>query len=594
MTPVVRGEAALLTTLVVGWTASALLDPSIGSMDPEEGVTAAHAVALAWSGPTDVARFQYMPVCSGCTAQALLAAPAFALAGPAAWVWKLTLLPWMALLSGAAIGGVGARWGRPWAWLTALVLALPPSLAARLALRGWSNHHEAAAVGLAALCLAWGATSARGRGAAGFLAVVAVLVGRSAAPLALAAAGLGLRGEGRRAFTVGAGLGLVPWTIVLALEGPAALDVVTQARLLNRGLGLAEEARELVAPQRVAAVLGGAAWGRERVEAAAVLVGVGLAAGGALRGTGGLGPALFGAVVVGVLGLWLGPAEAGGLVGPQEFNARYLVGVSWAATLLLVAGARGAWSRGRRVLAVLPLVLVLPWTARGAVALRARPDPGPVLHARAPDWTMFRRQVLPRDPRPDVPLACGDDPTCRVVEAYRRGLHRGAGPGGDAEAYAAGAAAAVARAATDAETRATLDRAARGEAAPDLPEAAWAEQVSVSAAYADPPLPCPAPDAPPAVALYGWAVGVTSVPRFGGALPDPPCSHPAFRHGWGRGAGQGVALQAGPAWRPPGFEAWPEDARRGFLLGVADSAASPLAAWPAAELDAVGARTAIR
>jgi hypothetical protein len=569
---------ALLTMAVAAWTWTALLDPTVGHVDPEEGVNAAQAVALAWLPCTDVFRFQYMPVCGGCTVEAVLAAPWFALVGGTTLVWKSVLLVWIVLLAGTTLGAAERRWGGRWTALAALALALPPSLAADLTFRGWGNHHEAAVLALSSLILGWGAPGRRGAALGGAMAVLACFVAWTALPVAIAAAWVGLAPrETRSSWLVGAGLGTVPWLVETILVGGAWADVWTQAAILRRGLGIAGKLRELLVPERLAYVLAGGGGTAARV--LPPLVGLALAVSGALASRDRLGRALVLAGAIWVAGYLLGPAELGSLAGEQAFNARYAVPLSWTATLLTVAGARAWAERGRGGLAAAVLVLVLPWNAARAIDRRLHADPGPLLSTAAPDWTWFRRYVLTRSGPGATRLACvPGDALCAEIEAYRRGAAGDAPAGSHSSSHAAGRGAAWVTGLEVVARRELIETPHRVARRADDP-ARFAEAVAVATPSAHGVASCPRGLPPELEGAFGWGLATASLPRFELRTVEPPCDGDAFVVGWARGLGQVSALRWGPSARPVGYPGWSARARAAFERGIEDVADLPWARW---------------
>ncbi len=128
-----------------------------GPVGWEEGLNARGALMVACGHGDRLLDLQYRPSCGGCSAEALLAAPLFALLGPRLLAWKLLPLGFHLLMLAA-----GALWlmrspgpARSRVLLAWLLLEIgAPGFYRSLSSIAWGNHFEGAALGLLAVALA--------------------------------------------------------------------------------------------------------------------------------------------------------------------------------------------------------------------------------------------------------------------------------------------------------------------------------------------------------------------------------------------------------------------------------------------------------
>jgi hypothetical protein len=222
--PFNRYEQAGLCTLLFTYAAlfsSNILASPHGTMADEEAEVPLLAEFLASGLPlNELPRMQYMPFCGGCTAEALIAWPAFELLGSALWVWKLIPLAFGLLLM-ASIVAVGRR-ASAWTGLLAggLLLLAPPFVVSN-STQAFGSHFEASAIVMLALWLAlrWRERPSTGRaGALGLVVGAGFWFSYSTAfavpvVLAVGLAGRPGPGAGKRALAaaVCGGVGFAPW-----------------------------------------------------------------------------------------------------------------------------------------------------------------------------------------------------------------------------------------------------------------------------------------------------------------------------------------------------------------------------------------------
>lgn len=396
-----------------------------GPVGWEEGLNARGALMVACGHGDRLLDLQYRPSCGGCSAEALLAAPLFALLGPRLLAWKLLPLGFHLLMLAA-----GALWlqrspgpARSRVLLAWLLLEIgAPGFYRSLSSIAWGNHFEGAALGLLAVALALWADGLASRAsrrlawsAAGLVAGLSLSFVMSAAWAAGAVLVLALRGRARGGLLAALALplGLLPalWAAsVRPDQQPILVDLWTSWALappdaLLRWLwtdflrgGLWSEGRS-GAIDPLAVLAWGGLWGlalvgtiaaaRQKPRAPALLLALGL---------------LLLAYLL-RFDLWDDNPEVRGF---DAFNLRYRVAL-WPLLALGAAEAAGRW-RGAFAAVLLGSLLGLGfrvaawpgaassgWPDLGAPVIRADHAPDPTVPAGAPPQRLADRLGRPQD-----------------------------------------------------------------------------------------------------------------------------------------------------------------------------------------------------
>ena len=137
-----KHAALLLGAGVLLLQLSAVLNPDIVEVDPEEMYNASHAFELTQGHLREALLLQYRSFCGGCTLNALLGAGLFSLLPPLWPVWKLVPIGFTVLLVVLGVEAMGRRQGLAAGVMLGGLLLLPPMSYAALSLIGWGNHYE--------------------------------------------------------------------------------------------------------------------------------------------------------------------------------------------------------------------------------------------------------------------------------------------------------------------------------------------------------------------------------------------------------------------------------------------------------------------
>jgi hypothetical protein len=404
-----RASTAIVVLAIVVLQVAAVFNPRVVEVDHEEMFNAGQAWALLNGHAADLFRLQYREFCGGCTADALLATPLFALFGPRWLVWKLVPVAYTVLTAVVGMRVLARRVNMASAWAFGALLVLPPRTWLHLSLIGWGNHYEAGMVATCGLLVladvvlddSGGARARLMRSlAAGLLLGGAVWIGFSGVfGVAAAMVVLVVRRQWRLLVVVGSGigLGLAPWALQYLSTGQHPFVTIYEegesVPLLTR---IPHKLHTLLAPRQLAALFGvptpgwghALGWGW----AAALAVGLGVV----VRWGRGVGRV----VAVG-LGAWTGiyllvrfqvaepPPPALAVPG----SCRYAAPLYPLSFGVLAASVGLLWDRGNRRAA--GAVLVLPLMAGLAARVEAFTSPFPassVWTMHAVDWPYFRNQ----------------------------------------------------------------------------------------------------------------------------------------------------------------------------------------------------------
>lgn len=253
MTPLSqRGRLAL--TLLVALRLS--LDTSRFLADPahywnwEDSYNAAVGWYVAYAGMWDQAlNLQYKAFCGGCTVEALVAAPLFAIGGDHQVLWKAVALLYTAATMLTGFVALSAHAGRRAGWAFAVLFAAPPLGSTDIALMLWGNHNESMLYVFAGFALI-----ATGRAFPGGLVLgLGAWACRTTlfAPLALVPLALSLPGPRWRVL-VGLALGLGLLAIPAAAGDNGTYHMDLASNLLPEGPGAAwQRLLVLVSPEEI-------------------------------------------------------------------------------------------------------------------------------------------------------------------------------------------------------------------------------------------------------------------------------------------------------------------------------------------------------
>ena len=420
----------LVVLAIVVLQVAAVFNPRVVEVDHEEMFNAGQAWSILNGHFRDLFRLQYREFCGGCTADALLAAPWFAVLGPRWLVWKLVPIAYAVLTAVVGMRVLWRRVGPAAAVFFGLLLVLPPRTWLHLSLIGWGNHYEA---GMVATCglflLADGLAEASSRArlvVAGLCLGAGVWVGFSGVFGVLAAAAILVLGRHWRAMPlVGCGilLGLSPWGAQYLSTGQHPFVTIYEegesVPLLNR---IPHKARTLFAPRQLAALfgLGDAAAGRVVGWGWAASLAVSLAVVARL----GERP---GRILLAGLCTWVGiyllvrfqVAEPPAPMLAVPGSCRYAAPLYPLAFGIIAMGCGQLWQRRWRGSAL--LLVAVPLVAGTGARLETLRAPFPaasVWSMHAVDWPYFRNQfsyvIPPEDHRePDT-----SDPFLLRAHAY--------------------------------------------------------------------------------------------------------------------------------------------------------------------------------
>ena len=382
-----------------------VFNPYVVEVDHEEMFNAGQAWAVLQGHATDLFRLQYREFCGGCTADALLAVPLFAVFGPRWLVWKLVPIAYTLFTGVLGMRVLHRRVGAMAALAFGGLLLLPPRAFLHLSLIGWGNHYEAGMVGACGLLLLADAlaepTPRRGRlVAAGLVLGGAVWVGFSGV-FSVVAGGLVLLGARRfKAIgwvVLGGVVGLTPWAAQYLTTGQHPFVTIYEegesVPLLSR---IPHKVRTLVMPRQLAALFGvpTEGWGHALGWLwALVLVGAtGLAVrfGGLVGRTVAAGLAAWTAIYM-VVRFQVAEPPPPALAVPG--SCRYAAPLFPLAFGLIAVGVGSLWERGRRAGAL--VLLAAPLMVGVVVRAEAFSSPFPapsVWSMHAVDWPYFRNQ----------------------------------------------------------------------------------------------------------------------------------------------------------------------------------------------------------
>ncbi len=399
-----RCAIGLVVLSIVALQLAAVFNPSIVEVDREEMFNAGQAWALLNGHLTDLFRLQYREFCGGCTADALLAMPLFAVLGPRWLVWKLVPIAYTVLTAVVGMRVLGRRVGLVAAVAFGGLLVLPPRAWLHLSLIGWGNHYEA---GMVATCglflLADGLAEPHPRwrlAVAGLVLGAAVWIGFSGV-FGVLAGGLVLLA--RRRWTAiplvlgGVVLGLSPWAVQYFSAGQHPfVTIYEEGESIPVLTRIPHKVRTLLAPRQLAALFGlpGSTAGQ------ALGWGWATALGGSLLVVARCGRGVARVLLAGLLA-WVGvyllvrfqvaepPPPALAVPG----SCRYAAPLYPVAFGVLAGSVGLLWDRGRRLLAVLLLAVPLAAGLAARAETFSTPFPTPsVWTMHAVDWSYFRNQ----------------------------------------------------------------------------------------------------------------------------------------------------------------------------------------------------------
>jgi hypothetical protein len=264
-----RLDAAALALI---WTAlfiARFLGSPSGSVADEELHTPSVAALLACGeGWGALPWLQYADFCGGCTAEAILITPAFALLGPQLWAWRLVPLAFgLALLLLTQL--VASRLaGRAAGLIAGLALCFGPTYFGANTVVGFGSHFEVSALMVASLLLwmRWlrsgraldGALFGLACGLAFWFAYSSALTAPVLVTIGLLARPRSIRGLTLPSLSFGLLLGLTPWLWTqLTLRG----SVMETPMVSVYGMGLSELATQSTdLPARLSVLLGPIHW----------------------------------------------------------------------------------------------------------------------------------------------------------------------------------------------------------------------------------------------------------------------------------------------------------------------------------------------
>lgn len=146
-----------LVLLRVTLDASRYLASPIRYWNWEDNYNAAVAWYAVHAGLWDqLLPLQYKAFCGGCTVEAIVAAPLFALGGDHIVLWKSVALVWTAATLVTGFHALSIHAGRRAGWAFAVLYAVPPLGLSDLSLMLWGNHNESMLFVLAGLGLVAG------------------------------------------------------------------------------------------------------------------------------------------------------------------------------------------------------------------------------------------------------------------------------------------------------------------------------------------------------------------------------------------------------------------------------------------------------
>ncbi len=314
----------------------------------EDNYNAAVGWYVAYAGMWDqLLQLQYKAFCGGCTVEALVAAPLFAVGGNHQVLWKAVALLYTAATMLCGFTALSAHAGRRAGWAFAVLFAVPPLGSTDIALMLWGNHNESMLYVFSGFALI-----ATGRA---FPGGVALGIGAWAcrttlfAPLALVPLALALPGRRWRVFA-GLGLGLALLLIPAGGGDTGTYHMDVASNLLPEGPGAAvQRLVTLVSPVEIGRRFfggrpgntGGAAGWLCVVVAAGVLVASDRSRGPTRFAVPGL--ALAFAVLYSVSGFQLPRAVGDSVVMSLRYHAPWMMVL---AALAASAAGSGGW-RGR-------------------------------------------------------------------------------------------------------------------------------------------------------------------------------------------------------------------------------------------------------
>ncbi len=399
--------APLAVLLFVLLQLAAVHNPRVVEVDPEEMFNAGQAWLLVQGHAADLFRLQYRPFCGGCTLDAVLGAPLFALFGPRWPVWKLVPIGLAALLLGVGSRLLQRRENTVAAGIFALCFLLPPRAWLHLSLVAWGNHMEAGLVGTLGLLLLWAADGRRWAVlGAGAVLGMAVWVGFSGAFAPLAGLAWLARFGPRRALPwLGAGLalGVSPWLAQWLATGEHPFVTIYEPGEAAPSLArVPHKLATLLAPRQLVALFGlpdgglgwALGWGWAASLAAALGLGLRARAPGAGR-VAALGLGAWTAIYLVVRFQVYDPPP------PQiavPGSARYAAPLYPLAFVVLATAAGRLHRAGRRGWALLVLPVLLAGAAARLETLRAPFPAAGLWQLHAVDWRYFQNQfayVLP-------------------------------------------------------------------------------------------------------------------------------------------------------------------------------------------------------
>ncbi len=256
--------ALLLAGLAIILQLTAVLNPAVVEVDPEEMYNASHALELTRGHLTDALTLQYRSFCGGCTLDALLGAALFSVLPPIWLVWKLVPIGLTVALILAGVTALSRRQGIAAGWMLGALVVLPAFSFAALSLIAWGNHYESGVIAAGALLLVTGRLSGGRLVLLGALLIGGVWVGLSGL-FALPAALVWLltrlaRGEARPTRLLwllpGALLGALP-LLLQHLSGHALLGEIYGGGEARPSLShVPDQLLTLLHPRQLAGLLG--------------------------------------------------------------------------------------------------------------------------------------------------------------------------------------------------------------------------------------------------------------------------------------------------------------------------------------------------